>query len=876
MSNFDYLDPIITRLREGTSSDPYIDKVDTLQIDINSKVVLTEIPVKLNRVIVTGQGVSWVENQSESPLAANEFIVDYVNKIVTFHESRKGLQLTFSYKGRGLIYVPTSMIYTSSESGEVTGTLDKIIDLAEGSEQLLIDVEAATSAANQAAIDMTTLESAVEDAESLRVIVETSRIEAELERIADENARILSENSRIAAELVREDSESDRVSSESIRANAEIVRISDENDRIDSEIDRNNNESQRVSGETDRANAELQRVGSETLRIDAETERVTAETIRDTAETNRLAEETTRVTAETTRLANEITRHSNESNRVDAEDIRNDDEISRVSAEITRETQESARVDGEIERVAEEELRDDAETIRTSNEVNRVDTEAARVLAETSRSNAEDIRGSNETTRQSNEITRESNESTRESNETTRQTSEDDRVSEEIIRGNNETARQAAEIIRDSDESTRQSNETTRQTQESNRQTNTTSAINNLNSIKDSWAFKNTYSNTTSYAVNNIVEYNGSSYICIIDSTGNAPTNTTYWRIVAIKGQNGSGTVASITATNGDIIVGGTENDPTLTVNTGIGANQIVVRDTSGNIEGNISGNAATVTTNANLTGDVTSVGNETTLAGGIDATKLADGSVTNTEFQYLNGVTSSIQSQFDEKANLDSPTLIGSPTAPTAVVGTYNTQIANLQFVSDTVDAKFDANVVESEVEPTTGLYNGLIWYNPATDEMKMYLLNSFRSVGGSALASLRNTEVLADASDTVFINIPEFNVDRDILMVFQNSTYIEEGIKYEISEDGETITKISGTWENGTLFNFIAFKNVKDVPVNMIDASLIPSGAITNAKLAADVKVGSLSLLETTAKTDVVSAINDLKAYVDAQIALAMTYAP
>lgn len=39
-------------------------------------------------------------------------------------------------------------------------------------------------------------------------------------------------------------------------------------------------------------------------------------------------------------------------------------------------------------------------------------------------------------------------------------------------------------------------------------------------------------------------------------------------------------------------------------------------------------------------------------VATGIDATKIADGSVTNAEFQYLGGVTSDIQSQFSGKAN--------------------------------------------------------------------------------------------------------------------------------------------------------------------------------------------------------------------------------
>jgi len=72
----------------------------------------------------------------------------------------------------------------------------------------------------------------------------------------------------------------------------------------------------------------------------------------------------------------------------------------------------------------------------------------------------------------------------------------------------------------------------------------------------------------------------------------------------------------------------------------------------------NTTGNAATVTTNANLTGDVTSVGNATAIASGvivnadinasaaIGATKLIDGSITDTELGYINTLSSNAQTQ--------------------------------------------------------------------------------------------------------------------------------------------------------------------------------------------------------------------------------------
>ena len=49
------------------------------------------------------------------------------------------------------------------------------------------------------------------------------------------------------------------------------------------------------------------------------------------------------------------------------------------------------------------------------------------------------------------------------------------------------------------------------------------------------------YAGGTSYIVDDAVSYNGSSYICKLASTGNVPTNTTYWDVLAEKGASGSG-----------------------------------------------------------------------------------------------------------------------------------------------------------------------------------------------------------------------------------------------------------------------------------------------------------------------------------------------
>lgn len=102
---------------------------------------------------------------------------------------------------------------------------------------------------------------------------------------------------------------------------------------------------------------------------------------------------------------------------------------------------------------------------------------------------------------------------------------------------------------------------------------------------------------------------------------------------------SGSGTVTSVSSADGNLTVATGTTTPVLTIV-----------------------NSPTVTTNANMTGDVTSVGNATTIAAGvivnadinasaaIDATKIADGTVTSTEFQYINTLTSNAQTQINTK----------------------------------------------------------------------------------------------------------------------------------------------------------------------------------------------------------------------------------
>ena len=79
----------------------------------------------------------------------------------------------------------------------------------------------------------------------------------------------------------------------------------------------------------------------------------------------------------------------------------------------------------------------------------------------------------------------------------------------------------------------------------------------NLGSIKFNW--KGAYNGATAYAVDDVVSSGGSSYVCILASTGNAVSNGTYWEIMAQTGTNGTdGTdLTSTLSTRGDIVFKG-------------------------------------------------------------------------------------------------------------------------------------------------------------------------------------------------------------------------------------------------------------------------------------------------------------------------------
>lgn len=63
--------------------------------------------------------------------------------------------------------------------------------------------------------------------------------------------------------------------------------------------------------------------------------------------------------------------------------------------------------------------------------------------------------------------------------------------------------------------------------------------------------WRGAYSAGTAYVIDDVVSYNGSSYICILASTGNLPTDPTYWLLIASKGDTGATGATGATGVQG-------------------------------------------------------------------------------------------------------------------------------------------------------------------------------------------------------------------------------------------------------------------------------------------------------------------------------------
>ena len=101
-------------------------------------------------------------------------------------------------------------------------------------------------------------------------------------------------------------------------------------------------------------------------------------------------------------------------------------------------------------------------------------------------------------------------------------------------------------------------------------------------------------------------------------------------------------------------------------------------------------------------------------------------------------------------------------------------------------------------------------------------------------AIMKVKNTVTISSAASEVAIGISGFDKTTQALTVYKNSTYLTEGVDYEISADSSKIVCIGGTWNSNNVADYsFTFEVLKNVSIYKADA-----GSIGMDNLKEDVK--------------------------------------
>lgn len=207
--------------------------------------------------------------------------------------------------------------------------------------------------------------------------------------------------------------------------------------------------------------------------------------------------------------------------------------------------------------------------------------------------------------------------------------------------------------------------------------------------------------------------------------------NGVWQNVHSIKGDKGErgerGPEGPRGPAGGVVSVNGVTPDASGNVSVQVGSDYTLPQATSSTLGGVKIGNNITVSSGTiSLTSTNVTNALGYTPAQNVPTVTLSSLGVTATaaELNYVDGVTSNIQTQLNAKAALASPTFTGTPKAPTAAVGTNTTQLATTAFVTTAVANKTSVanatnatkatqdasgNVITSTYATKTELTNGL-----------------------------------------------------------------------------------------------------------------------------------------------------------------------
>ena len=234
-----------------------------------------------------------------------------------------------------------------------------------------------------------------------------------------------------------------------------------------------------------------------------------------------------------------------------------------------------------------------------------------------------------------------------------------------------------------------------------------------------------------------------------------------------------------------------------------------------------------------------------------IDATKIANGTVTSAEFQHISTLSSNAQTQInskvsqqafesleDEVGDLDgakapkaSPTFTGVPAAPTAAAGTDTTQVATTAFVKAAIPSNLvgvNATAAELNIldETAVGTPGALAIEASAGDDGVLVYDNSANTISWKTLVTvcfLKGTKITL--SDGQHKNIEEIKENDNLLSYrFHDLDNYNQDLEYLMnwySKDyrgTNSDTLVKQLWENETTQYYIINDKLKVTPEHLL----------------------------------------------------------
>lgn len=277
-----------------------------------------------------------------------------------------------------------------------------------------------------------------------------------------------------------------------------------------------------------------------------------------------------------------------------------------------------------------------------------------------------------------------------------------------------------------------------------------------------------------------------------------------------------------------------------------------------------------------------------TTLASGIDATKIADGTVSDAEFQYLNGVTSGIQTQIDALPTNDSTDTFTNKSIDltdntlTGTFAEFNTAVSDATLVDLDDSQTLTNKAIDSDNNTITNIVNADIKAAAAIDATKIadgsVTSAEFQYIGGltsDAQTQLDSKATTADTLDEFGNPVAALDINDQELTKFIAKDFAEDLATTSDSGTSFTSNTLTLDVQDGNVFSITLNDNVTTWAINNLVAgkattisvilkqdgtgSRLMNATQINSTTFKTVGAGGLTLTTTASAIDIVSVVFD-----------------